>query len=339
MFIKVTKSGTRKYVQLVESYRAEDGSPKQRTVATLGRLDQMDRSLEALFQGLMRVTGRQVPEKVSDVIEFESSRAFGDVWALNDLWSELGFDRLGKLVDRDSRTVEHLPLIKAMVFNRLCDPESKLGLLRWLETVTIAGVDESEVTHQRLLRSMDVLDERNDDINDLMSDLLMRLIDQDLSIVFYDMTTIRTYGLTEDLDELRAYGMSKESTINRQIMLGVVQTADGIPLAHHVWPGNTAEVQTLQGAVTDILKRFPVQHLIVVADRGLLPMETLEHLKALKVKDRPLEFMMAVPGRRYGEFEPILCTLHEDAELNLADAQDEVTGETGWQKHRLILGA
>ena len=41
MFVKVTKSGTRKYVQLVESYRAEDGSPKQRTVATLGRLDKM----------------------------------------------------------------------------------------------------------------------------------------------------------------------------------------------------------------------------------------------------------------------------------------------------------
>lgn len=245
-------------MQLVESYRAEDGSPKQRTVATLGRLDQMDRSLETMLQGLLRATGRQIPEKVSDVIEFESSRAFGDVWALNCLLSELGFDCLGKLVDRDSRTVEHLSLIKAMVFNRLCDPESKLGLLRWLETVTIPGVDEAQVTHQRLLRSMDVLDERSEDVNDMMSELLMRLIDQDLSVVFYDMTTIRTYGMTEELNDLRAYGMSKESTINRQVMLGVVQTADGIPLAHHVWPGNTAEVQTLQSAVTDIVKRFPV---------------------------------------------------------------------------------
>ncbi len=99
--------------------------------------------------------------------------------------------------------------------------------------------------------------------------------DQDLSVVFYDMTTIRTYGLTEEIDELRAYGMSKESTINRQVMLGVAQTADGIPLAHHVWPGNTAEVQTLQSAVADILKCFPIQRIIVVADRGLLSMDTL----------------------------------------------------------------
>lgn len=336
MFIKVTKSGTRKYVQLVESHRGDDGKPRQRTVATLGRLDQMDRSLETMLQGLMRATGRVAPEKVSDAIEFESSRAFGDVWALNCLWSELGFDRLGKLVDRESRTVENVPLIKAMVFNRLCDPESKLGLLQWLKTVVIPGVPESEVTHQRLLRSMDVLDDRSDDVNDMMSGLLMRLIDQDLSVVFYDMTTIRTHGVTQELNDLRAYGMSKESTINRQVMLGVVQTADGIPLAHHVWPGNTAEVQTLQSAVADILKRFDIQRIILVADRGLLSMETLKQLKGLKVKDKPLEFIMAVPGRRYGEFESILSALHKDEQLDLANAEDEVMGETTWDEHRLV---
>ena len=103
-------------MKLVESYRGADGKPRQRTVATLGRLDQMDRSLEAMLQGLMRATGRVAPEKLSDAIEFESSRAFGDVWALNCLWSELGFDRLAKLVDRDACCVEYLPLIKAVVF-------------------------------------------------------------------------------------------------------------------------------------------------------------------------------------------------------------------------------
>lgn len=336
MFIKVTKSGTRKYVQLVESHRGADGKPRQRTVATLGRLDQMDRSLETMLQGLMRATGRVAPEKVSDVIEFESSRAFGDVWALSCLWSELGFDRLGKLLDRESRSVEHLPLIKAMVFNRLCDPESKLGLLRWLETVVIPGVDETAVTHQRLLRSMDVLEERSEETSHALSALLMPLIDKDLSVVFYDMTTIRTHGISQEIDDLRAYGMSKESTINRQVMLGVVQTADGIPLAHHVWPGNTAEVRTLQSAVTDILKRFNIQRIILVADRGLLSMETLKQLKALKVQDKPLEFIMAVPGRRYGEFESILSTLHGDEDLDLTNAKSEVTGETTWDTYRLV---
>ena len=85
-FIKVTKSGTCKRVQLAESPRGDDGKPRQRTVTTLGRLDQMDRSLENRLQGLMRATGRVVPEKVSDAVEFESWRSFGDVWALNCLW-------------------------------------------------------------------------------------------------------------------------------------------------------------------------------------------------------------------------------------------------------------
>lgn len=116
----------------------------------------------------------------------------------------------------------------------------------------------------------------------------------------------------------------------------VVQTSDGIPLVHHVWPGNTAEVQTLQSAVADILKRFPIQRIIVVADRGLLSMDSLEQLKGLKFKERPLEFIMAVPGRRYNEFEPILSKLHEDEELDLANAKDEVTGETAWNEHRLV---
>ncbi|THD11278.1 hypothetical protein B1806_03940 [Metallibacterium scheffleri] len=58
MFIKVTRSGPRRYVQLVEAYRDDDGHPRQRTVATLGRLDQMDTQLESVIAGLLRLSGR-----------------------------------------------------------------------------------------------------------------------------------------------------------------------------------------------------------------------------------------------------------------------------------------
>lgn len=69
----------------------------------------------------------------------------------------------------------------------------------------------------------------------------------------------------------------------------------------------------------------------MVTDRGLLSMETLEQLKELKVKKRPLEVITAVPGRRYNEFEP-----HENKTLDLDKAKDKVTGETAWGEHRLI---
>ena len=62
MFIKVTTSGPRRYVQLVEAYRDDEGRPKQRTVATLGRLDQLNSELESVISGLLRVTGKTLPE-------------------------------------------------------------------------------------------------------------------------------------------------------------------------------------------------------------------------------------------------------------------------------------
>ena len=58
MFIKLTKSGPRRYVQLVESYRDETGRAKQRTIASLGRLEVIDRNLDSLIRELQRVTGR-----------------------------------------------------------------------------------------------------------------------------------------------------------------------------------------------------------------------------------------------------------------------------------------
>ena len=59
--MKVTRSGDRRYVQLVEAYRDDSGRPKQRTVATLGRLDQLDSQIESVISGLLRVTGKQAP--------------------------------------------------------------------------------------------------------------------------------------------------------------------------------------------------------------------------------------------------------------------------------------
>ena len=59
MFVKVTTSGSRHYVQLVESFRDEAGLVKKRTVATLGRLDQLDGELDSVIDGLMKVAGRQ----------------------------------------------------------------------------------------------------------------------------------------------------------------------------------------------------------------------------------------------------------------------------------------
>jgi len=61
MFIKLTRSGPRRYVQLAESYRDENGRVKQRTIASLGRVEQIERSIDSIVRGLHRVAGRPEP--------------------------------------------------------------------------------------------------------------------------------------------------------------------------------------------------------------------------------------------------------------------------------------
>jgi transposase len=336
VFIKVTRSGERRYVQLVEAYRDDAGRPKQRTVATLGRLDQLDSQIESVISGLLRVTGKEAPAvPVVPTVSFESARDFGDVWALTELWNALGFDRLRKIFRRTRHAIDVEALIRVMVLNRLCDPESKLGVLRWVETVALPGVMAESIDHQHLLRAMDALVEHREEVEQVLAGLLRPLVDQDLAVVFYDMTTIRTEGLSNQVDDVRHFGMSKEGLIARQVMLGVVQTADGLPLYHEVFDGNTAEVSTLKPVLAKIVERFPVKRVIAVADRGLLSTDNLAELQAIKLPNGGcLEFILAVPGRRYGEFVDLLGPMHA---TRCMDATQEVVAETVWNGLRLIV--
>ena len=124
--------------------------------------------------------------------------------------------------------------------------------------------------------------------------------------------------------------MNKEmGGIARQFVLGVVQTADGLPLMHTVHPGNVAETKTLQGMLQTVLQRFPVQRVILVADRGLLSLDNIGELTALADRGgRRLEFILAVPARRYTDLI--------EAFQNLA-FDEEGLAESSFAGHRLIV--
>ena len=335
MFIKPTRSGGHIYLQLVESYRNEEGKTRQRTIATLGRLDESGGGVDSLLGGLLRAKGLPAAMGASAQVAFESALALGDVWALDQLWKELGFDRLGAVFRKARYTsaIEHA--VRVMVFNRLCDPESKLGVLRWLETVSVPEVDTASLTHQHLLRSMDALMNHQDAVDDVVTTLLRPMVDQDLSLVFYDLTTIRAAGLSEQLDDVRQYGMSKEGLIARQFMLGVVQTAEGLPIYHEVFDGNQSESATLMPTLRKVLQRFPhIKRLIVVADRGLLSIDIMDELsKVLLPSGQALEFILAVPGRRYSEFLDVLQAFEAKAKL----AKVEIIEEVRWRDRRLVV--
>ena len=337
MFIKITRVGPRQYLQLVEAFRDGNGKSKHRTLATLGRLDQITDHLDSVISGLLKLTGRPDFLKTSaSSVEFESARALGNVWALNELGETLGFGELRRVFRKTRHCIDIEALLKVMVFNRLCDPESKLGVLRWLETVAIPGIDAKSITHQHLLRSRDALVDHRGEVDAVVAGLLRPLIDQELSVVFYDMTTIRAEGISTLEDDVRKFGRAKEGLIARQVMLGVVQTGDGLPIYHEVFAGNTAESPTLLPPLKTVLTRFPsIRRVVLVADRGLLSLDNLDALSGIRLDSgQPLEFVLAVPGRRYGEFAPLLRPFHEQ---HCAPAQQEIVSELSWREMRLMV--
>ncbi|MFN3578508.1 MAG: IS1634 family transposase [Tabrizicola sp.] len=335
MFIKLTRVKGHTYAQLVESFRDANGQPRQRNLATLGRVDENGGQVDKLLHSLLKARGHAPRDTATPQVRFESALALGDVWALDQLWRELGFDALAGVFRRARYTtpVEHA--LRVMVFNRLCDPDSKLGVLRWLQTVSMPGIDAAKLTHQQLLRSMDALMDHQGAVDEAVAHLLRPLIDEELSVVFYDLTTIRTEGLSEQDGDVRHRGMSKEGVVARQFMLGVVQTACGMPIYHEVFDGNTAEVATLKPTLVKVLDRYPhIRRLIVVADRGLLSVDNIDELCQLKASGgKPLEFILGVPGRRYGEFVELLQPLR----ARMDAATSEIIDEVRWQGHRLVV--
>ena len=221
-----------------------------------------------------------------------------------------------------------------MVLNRQCDPGSKLGVLRWLDIVALPtdfGFADGLPTHQHLLRAMDVLDEHSEALGERLAGLMRPLIDQDLSVVFYDLTTVQAAGESVQDGDVRAFGRGKSGLIERQFMLCLVQTAEGLPIAHEVHPGNTAEAKTLLPMITSLLARYPLKRVVLIADRGLLSVNNLAELAALQAalkaqgREVAVDYILAVPASRYGDFADSLGAM-----ATQQPGQAEWVGETQW---------
>ena len=337
MFIKVTQSGNRRYAQLVESFRNVEGKPRQRTICTLGRLE-VGGEVDTLIASLQRAKGITPATSALDGLRFTDSRHAGDIWALSELWRTLGFDDLAAAWRRSKTEVDVLGCLRLMVFNRLCDPGSKLGVLRWLETVALPAGSGPNPEHQHLLRAMDVLVEHSDKLHTRLATLMRPLIDQDLSVVFYDFTTVAVTGHSDMQEDVRAFGLAKSGLIERQFMLSLVQTAEGLPIAHEVHAGNTAEAKTLLPMIRGLLARYALKRVVLIADRGLLSTANIEELAKLQAqlkkdgRDVAVQYILAVPAARYCDFADDLEKLHKSQ-----DASKEWCAETTWGDSRLVV--
>jgi len=158
-----------------------------------------------------------------------------------------------------------------MVTNRLCAPESKLGVWdRWLSKVYIPPCGNLKLDH--MYEAMDLLHKHSDQIEENVFFHTVNLFNLDVDLIFYDTTTTSFSIDLEDEDDdnitLRKYGHVKKGFWAPLVVIALAVTRDGIPVRSGVFPGNTADVSTVEKIKAD-LRGWSLGRAMLVADSGM----------------------------------------------------------------------
>ncbi|MCG2740783.1 MAG: IS1634 family transposase, partial [Syntrophaceae bacterium] len=251
-------------------------------------------AVRSLADGFFRIAGGE--RSVEHLPRLLGAKDFGHVFAVAETWKGLGLSTiLSRAGIEGETTFSTTDLIEMMVVNRLCDPCSKLALLEWLDGVYFPGYEESKPPYHHLLRAMDRLIAVKEKAELLIAKRFLSLHEGPVDLVFYDITSTYFEGDKSVLeDDIRKFGYNRDGKLDcRQIVIGIVMTREGIPLCHHVFPGNTVDKSTVASVIRDLKSRFLLDRVVFVGDRGMLSVDNLE-----TILDEELGFIVAHTLRR-----------------------------------------
>ncbi len=300
-YTRTVAGKTLTYFALVENVRTEAG-PRQQVVAHLGELnaDQQRRWQRTLVfynrQGTAQPL-RLFPDDEAiplpddpDIVRIRlasvgwtNARQFGDVWLAWWLWRFLHLDQIvDQHVPQGKHTVRPADIVAIEVINRLCGPCSEFALAEhWYRSTgleDLLGVPDAEITKDRLYRTLDGLVAAQEDIENDLKEQFGTLFCLTYDLLLYDLTSTYFEGLAAD-NELAQRGYSRDHRRDcKQVILALVVTPDGFPLAHYTWAGNTQDLQTVKTVITEVERRFGASHRVWVMDRGMISEETLTFL-------------------------------------------------------------
>jgi hypothetical protein len=290
MYLRTTKRKNKdgsvvEYFQLAHNERdPESKKPVAHIIHSFGRADQLERDdLVRLCRSIARVCGMEVSDLSSGTDQRKATAAgtdlprdikllqtlgFGCVLVIEALWESLGIGKtLRDLCKANRIDTAYERALLAMTANRLCEPESKLGVWdRWLSKVYMPSCDGLKL--DKMYEAMDVLYynaagvERN--IFFHTADLLNLQVD----LIFYDTTTASFSIDQEDEAGLRRFGRAKEGSWGPQVVVALAVTREGLPVRCWVFPGNTTDVDTVERVRKD-LRGWKLGRALFVADAGM----------------------------------------------------------------------
>jgi transposase len=291
MYLRTTrrknKNGTvTEYYQLAHNER--DPATKNtvaRIIHSFGRADELDREeLIRLCRSIARVCGITIVDPLSNDepqqagllprdVTINRTVELGPVLIAEALWERLGIgDALRQLMKKKKLTVPYDQALLAMTANRLCEPESKLGVWdRWLEKVCLPATKGLQLHH--MYEAMDFLHEHVAEVEESLFYRMANLLNLTVDLIFYDTTTASfSIDWEDEADEgdesLRRYGHSKEGTWTPQVVVALAVTREGLPVRSWVFPGNTADVTTVETIRKD-LRGWQLGRALFVADNGM----------------------------------------------------------------------
>jgi transposase len=203
---------------------------------------------------------------IFNVLEsIESITIAGVELVLGKLFDDIGFNKISDLI------------FKQLVLARLAYPSSKLKTVDLISKYQFLNIDINKI-----YRYLDKLyDSQKSIVEQISFDHTLTVLNNQINVVFYDVTTL--YFEIENEDDLRKTGFSKEGRHkNPQILLGLLVSEGGYPIAYDIFEGNSIETDTIIPIIDKFKKKYNLDNLVIVADSGLISKKILIEIESLK---------------------------------------------------------
>lgn len=338
MFIRRTIARGHVYLQVVRSYR-DNGKPRQEVLFTLGRLENLQATgqIDGLMAALAKFATKQMWIDLSKDVSIEQVHHLGAAHVVSRMMERLGlkamFERLTAKHPR--MKLPWTTIITGMIVSRFIRPCSKrrLNMEQWGRIYP--GILEMEAPPLKgFYRAMDVLWKHREDVEATLFDRggQRDLFNQELDVVFFDLTTLYFESVDTAEGELRRFGYSKEHRNDcTQVMLGLLVDREGVPVGYHLFPGNTYEPHSLPTILEKLRTKYHIQRVIVVADRGLIMEKNVEELRKAE-----MDFILGMKLWTMPEEEQGLV-LNKRRYRRLDKNGDVLIRETTHKGERLVL--
>ena len=328
MFLRSTnrkKDGKdHRYFSIVENRRLPGGKTAQRMVLYLGEINDQQqaawrKTLEVFDEAEQRFTtmslfpdDRELPADAVDGaqvrlsgLELRRPRAFGNCWLACELWQQLGLDEFWRQrLPPGRETVGWEKVLRLLVVNRLLDPGSEFRVHRqWYVDSAMDELLESSFSvaeKDRLYRCLDRVLEHKQELFVFLKQRWADLFAADFEVLLYDLTSTYFEGEMEQNPKAKR-GYSRDGRPDcLQLVIALVVTPDGFPLAYEVLQGNTADCATLGDFLKKIETTYGKARRVWVMDRGV-PTEAM--LKEMREPERQTFYLVGTPKGRINQHE------------------------------------